>query len=82
MLTKWKKTQQELKDRDMVRMHMDVPNELRKQLRIAAIQDGLKLRDVYVQALTDYVRDRKIERCNDPKRSAELKLDLSNLENL
>jgi hypothetical protein len=82
MLTKWQKAHQQLKERDMVRMHLDVPNELRKQLRIAAIQDGSKLRDVYIQALTDYLRERKIDRISDPKRSNKLKLDITGLEDL
>jgi hypothetical protein len=80
METKWQKTHQQLKEKDMVRMHLDVPNKLRFELRLAAAQDGRKLRDVYIEALTDYIKDRKIHRSSNPARNNELKLDLEDLE--
>jgi hypothetical protein len=80
MPTKWQTVNQKLKERDMIRIHFDIPNELRHELRLAAAQDRIRMRDVYVQALNDYLRDRKIARSTDPKRSNKLKLDLKGLE--
>lgn len=82
MPTRWNRVQHNLKERDLVRMHFDVPNELRYQLRLAAVQDGKMMREIYIDALTDYLRDRKIQRATDPNRAAELKLDLKGLEDL
>jgi hypothetical protein len=71
---------QYLKDRGLVRMHFDIPLALRDHLRVAAAQDDRPMRDIYVDALVEYLRDRKIHRATDIKRNSELKLDLRGLE--
>ena len=80
MRTKWKTLQQQLKDRNLVRMHFDIPLDLRDELRLAAAQDNCSMRDIYVDALIEYLKDRKISRFSDIKRNAKLKLDLKGLE--
>jgi hypothetical protein len=82
MQTRWTKLQEQLKERDLVRMHFDIPTALRYSLRVAAAQEGRKLRDLYIEALTDYLTERKISRSSDPKRSNKLKLDIGDLEDL
>lgn len=80
MTTKWKTLQQQLKDRNLVRMHFDIPLELREELRLAAAQDNTSMRDIYVDALIEHLKDRKVSRFSDIKRNAKLKLDLKGLE--
>lgn len=83
MQTRWNKLQEQLKERDLVRMHFDIPTALRHRLRLAACQDVRRLRDLYIEALTDYLDSRETQRKVDKKRHKEpksLKLDTSELE--
>lgn len=78
--TKWQKTSQWLKERDMVRVHLDIPQKRQYEMRLAAAQDGKKIKDVYIEAIVNYLKGRKNKKGCDSQRNADLELDLSDLE--